>query len=70
MSITKDEILKTEQAVTHENAPNGSDIELSEDFEQEPEFHIRTWFAVAAMFLLNLVQVFALTGPPVVVRVT
>ena len=35
--------------------------------DEEPEIHIRTYLAVAAMFLLNLVQVFALQGPPVVV---
>lgn len=38
------------------------------DEEEEPELHFRTYCAVAAMFLLNFVQVFALTGPPVVVR--
>lgn len=37
------------------------------DNDEEPEFHARTWFALAAMFLLNMVQVFALQGPPAVV---
>ncbi|KAF9886379.1 hypothetical protein FE257_011524 [Aspergillus nanangensis] len=32
--------------------------------DEEPEFHARTWFALAAMFLLNMVQVFGLLGPP------
>ena len=36
--------------------------------DEEPELHLRTYIAVAAMFLLNLTQVFALQGPPVVVR--
>lgn len=36
--------------------------------DEEPELHARTWFAIAAMFFLNLVQVFALQGPPAVVR--
>ena len=35
--------------------------------EEEPEIHMRTWIALASMFLLNLVQVFALQGPPAVV---
>lgn len=35
--------------------------------DEEPEVHIRTYIATAAMFLLNLVQVFALQGPPVAV---
>ena len=39
-----------------------------DDNEEEPELHARTYFALAAMFLLNLVQVFALQGPPAVVR--
>jgi hypothetical protein len=37
------------------------------DGEEEPEIHLRTWIALAAMFLLNYVQVFALQGPPAVV---
>jgi hypothetical protein len=37
--------------------------------DEEPEIHARTYVAIAAMFLLNLVQVFALQGPPSVVRV-
>lgn len=36
--------------------------------DEEPELHFRTYIAIAAMFLLNLTQVFALQGPPVVVR--
>lgn len=35
--------------------------------DEEPEFHARTWFALAALFFLNYVQLVALTGPPVVV---
>lgn len=37
------------------------------DNEEEPELHARTYFALAAMFTLNLVQVVALQGPPAVV---
>lgn len=37
------------------------------DGEEEPEFHMRTWIALFSMFVLNLVQVFALQGPPAVV---
>jgi hypothetical protein len=35
--------------------------------DEEPELHAQTYFALAAMFLLNLVQVFGLLGPPTVV---
>lgn len=37
------------------------------DIEQEPKIHTRTYFAVAAMLLLNYVQIIALQGPPLVV---
>jgi hypothetical protein len=37
--------------------------------DEEPELHMRTYVALLAMFLLNLVQVFALQGPPAVVSV-
>jgi hypothetical protein len=35
--------------------------------EEEPELHARTYLALAGMWLLNYVQVFALQGPPAVV---
>jgi hypothetical protein len=38
-----------------------------DDVDEEPELHFRTYVAVAAMFLQNLVQLFALQGPPAVV---
>ncbi|KEF52549.1 uncharacterized protein A1O9_11391 [Exophiala aquamarina CBS 119918] len=37
-----------------------------DEVDQEPELHARTWLALTAMMLLNMVQVVALTGPPVV----
>lgn len=40
------------------------------DGEEEPEIHMRTWIALASMFVLNLVQVFALQGPPAVVGIS
>src|SRR4051812_31283192 len=43
-----------------------SNMEYNND-DEEPEFHARTWLALAAMFLLNLVQVVALQGPPAMV---
>lgn len=47
----------------------GSDNNLVyDDAEVEPEIHARTWVAMAAMLMLNMVQVFALQGPPAVVR--
>lgn len=38
-----------------------------DDDSEEPELHARTWMALAAMFLLNFVNIFALLGPPAVV---
>ncbi|OAQ58550.1 siderophore iron transporter [Pochonia chlamydosporia 170] len=42
-----------------------SNLAYSQD-DEEPELHARTYFAVAAMFVLNMVQVLALQGPPTV----
>lgn len=50
-----------------QTAPEVRDLTY-ENPDEEPELHLKTYFAVAALFLLNFVQVFALTGPPVVVR--
>lgn len=47
---------------------NDHDNELQyTDADEEPDLHARTWLAILSMFLLNLVQVFALQGPPAVV---
>ena len=35
--------------------------------DEEPVIHLRTWIALASMFLMNFVQTFALQGPPSVV---
>ena len=49
---------------------DGSDHNLRYDeVDDEPEIHLRTYVAVVAMFLLNLVQVLALQAPPAVVRI-
>ena len=58
------------EAVRIQDAEKSERNLVYDDAEQEPELHLRTYVAVAAMFLLNFVQVFALTGPPVVVGVT
>ena len=50
-----------EQVVTSE------DNLVYDDVDEEPELHARTYIALASMFLLNLVQVVALQGPPAVV---
>jgi hypothetical protein len=46
--------------------PSSVNLEYNDD-EEEPEIHARTYVALAAMFLLNLVQVVALQGPPAIV---
>ncbi len=38
--------------------------------DEEPEIHLQTYIAVAAMLFLNYVQIIALQGPPVVVSET
>ena len=57
---TPTETQHLEKSITAENF-------VYNDAEEEPELHMRTWLALASMFLLNMVQVFALQGPPAVV---
>lgn len=47
-----------------ENTKGSLERNLVYEEDEEPEFHARTFFALAAMFLLNLVQIFCLMGPP------
>lgn len=55
--------------IEHVEDTKGSlDANLVYEDDQQPELHSRTYFALAAMFLLNLVQVFGLMGPPAGVR--
>ena len=59
------EISKVEEIILE---PTSIDIDnVVYDSEEEPELHARTWFALAALAILNLVQVMALQGPPSVV---
>lgn len=46
----------------------GSNEDPNAIVDEEPELHSRTYFAVLALFFLNFVQVYALTGPPAIVR--
>lgn len=61
------------ETTEHENsqqvAPHVDALQnmIYDDDEVEPELHWRTWLACAALFVLNYVQVFALTGPPAIV---
>ena len=50
-----------------ESVPSQNANLVYDDDEEEPEIHARTYLALVAMFTLNLVQVFALQGPPAVV---
>ena len=40
-----------------------------DEADEEPEIHMRTYIALFSMFMLNLVQVVALQGPPAVVSI-
>lgn len=62
---TKDDS-ETEHVENTHKKPLERNLVYEED--EEPEFHAQTWIALAAMFFLNLVQVFALMGPPAGVR--
>lgn len=56
--------LPLEQTVSY--LDNSQNLVYDHD-DEEPAVHARTWFALAAMFFLNVIQVFALLGPPAVV---
>ena len=59
---------KNEKHVDHvDHVPEVAANLVYDDNDELPELHLRTYFALAAMFLLNMVQVFALQGPPAVV---
>lgn len=53
------------EEVEHANTSIQPDI--IDAMETEPEFHSRTWIALAAFLLLNYTQVLALQGPSAVV---
>lgn len=53
------------QTVAHAEHTTPRDL-VYEGVDEEPEFTARTWIALAALFILNLVQVIALTGPPAI----
>jgi len=57
-----------EDAVEDEKSRPASETNLVySNTEEEPEIRLRTYIALAAMLMLNYVQIIALQGPPVVV---
>jgi MFS family permease len=50
----------------HEHAVDSQGNLFYDNADEEPELHARTYIALAGMWLLNYVQVFALQGPPAV----
>jgi hypothetical protein len=64
-SASEDKVVEDEQL--ERITTSGANL-VYDSSDEEPELHARTYVAVAAMFLLNLVQVFGLQGPPAVVR--
>ncbi|KAJ5891557.1 uncharacterized protein N7473_007785 [Penicillium subrubescens] len=60
----KDNVVEQFQHV--ENTKEEIEENLVYEEDEEPELHAQTYFALAAMLLLNLVQVFGLLGPPTV----
>lgn len=72
--VTNDKTSERSDVNQVEHAPPSSPLPVidgqDEDLEVEPDFHARTWLALAAFFLLNYVQVVALQGPSAVVCIT
>ncbi|KEF52257.1 uncharacterized protein A1O9_11497 [Exophiala aquamarina CBS 119918] len=61
----KDEVEDNSDAQNVEGDEVNADIAYLDE-EEEPELHMRTYVALAAMFLLNYAMVIALQGPPAV----
>lgn len=56
-------------AIEHVERTSEPEVNLIYDnAEEEPELRARTYIALVSMLMLNLVQVFALQGPPAVVQ--
>lgn len=66
-SVHCETLEKQPSEAQHMEKPVTDDNPVYDEVDEEPEIHMRTWIALASMFLLNLVQVFALQGPPAVV---
>lgn len=67
-SLVQEKDISEDENEKHiENVVSSSSNLVYDNNDEEPELHARTYFALAAMFLLNLVQVLALQGPPAVV---
>lgn len=62
---SKQKDIELDGEASHEEVVSGN-LNYNDD-EREPEIHARTYYALAAMFLLNMVQVLALLGPPAAV---
>lgn len=62
---SKDNDVEQFQHVENTKEPIEENLVYEED--EEPELHAQTYFALAAMCVLNLVQVFGLLGPPAAV---
>ena len=62
---------KPEKKYLENVTTNGTNDDLNfhyEEVDEEPKLHMRTWIAIAAVCVMNLVQTIAVQGPPAVVR--
>ncbi|KAJ4392693.1 hypothetical protein N0V91_011305, partial [Didymella pomorum] len=61
---------KSEKMHLENVATNATNDDLNfhyEEVDEEPELHMRTWIAIAAVCVMNLVQTIAVQGPPAVI---
>lgn len=65
-SLERDKISETKAHLEHVD-PAKEDL-VYDDEENEPQLRLRTWAALAAMWLFNYVNTLTLLAPPVVVR--
>lgn len=70
MSTTRGSLEKDVNNIEHlERSGSTPDAQIFTD-DEEPELHMKTWLALAAMCILQYVTLLALVGPPTVVRIT
>lgn len=67
--LQKTDISSSNDVMHLENIDTNDNLNIHYDeVDEEPELHMRTYIAIAAVCVMNLVQTIAVQGPPAAVR--
>lgn len=67
--LQKTDISSSNDVMHLENIETNDNLNIHYDeVDEEPELHMRTYIAIAAVCVMNLVQTIAVQGPPAAVR--